>query len=450
MKYILLVLGVCLFNVKLIASTAVTPPDTTTNLTDKTAALLIVEEAKKLFNEGKVREALIKFKQAAIKDPNSWRPPYWISNCHYKMDNYGFCLQYAKQAVDKGSEDKDIFELLGRSYHRLNNLDSAIYYYQQALNVLSPAKIKELRVNEKIAECEFAKQTHTQRFAFMRQPMVGDVNSGYNDYSPIFLNNGKEMYFTSRRNNTTGGGINPDDELYFEDIYHAVWNEEMQEWDSISNQLGKLNSIYFESISHISSDGLRGFITLNSPEATNGSDIAEIEFTDKGNWNKPKVIKNKKLNTSYYEGNATVTEDGNTMYFVSDRNGLKKGSDIYMVQRVGKSWGTPIALSDTVNTTENETTPFITPDGRYLFFSSEGHLGMGGYDVYVSENLGNNKWSKPVNLGGAINTVNNDLFFRFYPDWKKGYVVGFTLSGQKASLDLYEFPYERELIPLEK
>lgn len=449
MKYFLLVLGMSMFQLQAWANQSVTPPDTTTNLTDKTASLLMLEEGKKLYVEGKVREALIKFREAAVKDPNSWKPPYWISNCHYRMDNYGFCLQYAKQAVEKGSEDKDIFELLGRSYHRLNNLDSAIFYYQQAISVLSANKIKELRIKEKVAECEFAKQTYTQRFAFTRQPMVGDVNSGYNDYSPVFLAQGKEMYFTSRRNNTTGGGINPDDELYFEDIYHAIWNDEMQEWDSITNQLDKLNSDYFESITHIAADGLTGFITLNSDE-TGGSDLAEIEFTDKGRWNKPKVIKNKYINTSYYEGNATLTADGNTMYFVSDRNGLKKGTDIYMVQRVGKGWGKPVALSDTVNTTENETTPFITPDGRYLFFSSEGHLGMGGYDVYVSENLGNNQWTKPVNLGGAINTVNNDLFFRYYQEWKKGYVVGFTLSGQKASMDLYEFPYDSSVLPATK
>ena len=107
------------------------------------------------------------------------------------------------------------------------------------------------------------------------------------------------------------------------------------------------------------------------------------------------------------------------------------------VQKIGKTWGEAIPLSDTINSVESETTPYITPDGRYLFFSSDGHLGMGGLDVFVSENLGN-KWSIPVNLGIAVNSVNNDTHFKYYAALNKAVLAGYELVGQKSSIDIYE------------
>lgn len=429
------------------------PPDTTTSLADKSAALLIIEDAKKMYIEGKVRDALIKFRQAAVKDPNSWKPPYWISHCHYALDNYGFALQYAKQAISMDQEtDKDIYELLGKSHHRLGNLDSAIVYYTIATEKLSKNAVRDLRINEKIAECNFAKAQLALKPFAEKVKMPGEVNSGYGDYAPVLVNGGKGLYFTSRRNNTTGGMMNPDDDLYFEDIYYAQWNEEEAKWDSITNSLDRLNGTGFETFSYISPNGLNALMVINNEATedekivTGSSDIFEVEFTNKGKWGSPKAIKNKSINTSFFDACATMTEDGNTMYFVSDRNASKKLTDIYVVQKVGKTWGIAVPL-DSVNTTGNETTPYITPDGRYLFFSSDRLGGMGGYDIYVTENLGSNNWSKPVNLGAAINTVNNDTHFQYYPALKKAVFAGFMLQGQKASLDLYEIDMTNFVMP---
>jgi tetratricopeptide (TPR) repeat protein len=422
----------------------VTPPDTTTNILDKSTAILMMEEGKRMFSEGKVRDALTQFRQVALKDPNSWRPVYWVGVCHYSLSNFGFALKYGKDAIAKDSKevDNEVYELLGKAYHHLGELDSAIINYEKAIKKLSPSRVKELNINHKIEQCKFAKDLIASGEKLKRVHISGEINTGSNEYGPILSQDGKTMYFTSRRNDTKGGKSNPDDQEFFEDIYRATWNEETQKWDSITNHVDRINTDGFDSFSHLSADGLSALMTINNTavkrkNATKSSDIFEIVFSNKGKWSTPKRIENPTINSTYFDGAATLTADGNTMYFVSDRKGEKKSLDIYVAHKKGKTWGDAIPLSDSINTSGAETTPFISADGRFLFFSSDGHKGMGGYDVFVSENLGDS-WSKPVNLGITVNSVNNDTHFKYYPELKKAVMAGFEIVGQKSSVDMYE------------
>jgi tetratricopeptide (TPR) repeat protein len=203
------------------------PPDTTTNLLNKAAALVIIEEAKEIFNQGKVRDALIKFREAAIKDPNSWRAIYWVSQCQYSMNNFGLALKYALDAVSLKQEDIDneLYELLARSYHRMGEIDSALVNYNIALTKLSQMRSKELQIELRIEQCMFAKAEMAGPDK-SKKTQISSLNSGFNDYCPIIVDGGKGIYFTSRRSNTSGGRMNPDDQEYFEDTYYAIWNSE--------------------------------------------------------------------------------------------------------------------------------------------------------------------------------------------------------------------------------
>jgi tetratricopeptide (TPR) repeat protein len=438
------------------------PSDSTTKLKDKTAAILLLEEGKASYLEGKYREALNKFRLAYNKDQNNFLCHYWIGLSHLKMNNFGYALQYGKQAEeiknrskkdDDETQNVDVVELIASAYHRLDKIDSALIYYTYALNKLPKQRLKDLRIKERMNECNYVLAQRDSGIVSKRKLFSSDINSGYHEYAPILTNNGKTLYFTSRRENTTGGKNNPDDEQYFEDNYRAIWNETDQIWDSITNKLDRINSDGFDCVSHISEDGLTGLMTLNTTATdskiqTSGSDICEISLSTKGKWSSPKVIKNKTINTSFFDGSATLTADGNTMYFVSDRRGDKSMTDIYEVKKVGKEWGKAVPVSDSINSEMRETTPFITPDGRYLFFSSDGHLGMGGYDIYVSENLGKT-WSKPINLGAGINSVNDDTHFRFYPKLNKIIFSSFTLDNLKSSMDIYEIDLKDFSLPIE-
>jgi len=422
------------------------PEDSTSNILDKSVALVMLEEGKRLFIEGKTKDALIQFRQVQLKDPNSWRPYFWIANCHFALSNFGFALKYGNQAVEKNVKnvDPEVYELLGKTYHHLNMVDSAIVNYEKALKFMSQIRIKDLKIQTRLDECIFAKAQYEKGDTLKRVKLGKEVNTGYDEYGALLTSDGKTMYFTARRNDTKGAKANPDDQDYFEDIYRAVWNEEALIWDSVTNDIDRINSNGFDSFSHIDTTDLKAYITVNTTsfkarKKTKGSDIFEIEFSNKGKWSTPKPIKNKYINSSFFDGAPSVTADGNTMYFVSDRKGKKRSTDIYVVNKINdKEWGEPVVLSDSINTEDSETTPFITPDGRYLFFSSKGHLGMGGYDVFVAENLGNGNWTKAVNLGSAFNTVNNDTHFKYFINSKQAFLSGTEIVGNKSSVDIFQ------------
>jgi len=421
-----------------------TPPDSTTSFIDKTSALYLLEDGKRMFSEGKVHAALNQFRAVALKDPRSWKPLYWIGICHYSMSNFGFAYKYAHEALNMNSVDIDneVYDLLGKIYHHEGKLDSAIMNYEIALSKLSHHRSRDLEITKKIEQCKFAQSATASGIKNKKVHMKGTVNTPFNEYGSILTQDGKTMYFTSRRIDTKGGRVNPDDQEYFEDVYKTKWNQDTQQWDSVTNHIDRINSDGFDAFSALSADGLTALMTVNTSalpgkNITTSSEIFESNFTNKGKWSTPKRIINSTINTSFFEGSPTLTADGNTMYFVSDRNGNKKSTDIYVCTKKGKTWGEAVLLSDTINSIGAETTPFITGDGRYLFFSSDGHLGMGGLDVFVSENLGNT-WSKPINLGISVNSVNNDTHFKYYPELNKAVISSFELIGQKSSVDMYE------------
>ena len=229
------------------SKSSVAPPDTTTKLIDKSTAIYMMEEGKRMFSEGKVKDALAQFRQAALKDPNSWRPPYWIAQCHYAMSNYGFALKYSNDAMKINAVDIDdeIYELYGKVYHRMGLLDSALVNYQRAMALVSPSRSNDLDIALHIEQCKYAKQLLATGQKNKRSHIVGDVNSGFNDYAPVLSHDGKTLYFTSRRSDTKGGRTNPDDQEFFEDTYRARWDSGAQKWDSVTNEIDRINSDVF-------------------------------------------------------------------------------------------------------------------------------------------------------------------------------------------------------------
>ncbi|MCX6244015.1 MAG: OmpA family protein [Bacteroidetes bacterium] len=167
-------------------------------------------------------------------------------------------------------------------------------------------------------------------------------------------------------------------------------------------------------------------------------DIYYSEFKD-GEWTPIKSVSDKINLATTWESQPSISSDGRTLFFVSDRSGGFGGYDIYRsVKNETGEWGTPINLGAAINSTGNEKSPFIHPDGKTLYFSSDGWLGLGGYDIFFSRLNDDGSWSKPVNIGYPINSPDDEVGFFVSTDGQKGFFASNKLKGV-GGWDLYSF-----------
>lgn len=164
-------------------------------------------------------------------------------------------------------------------------------------------------------------------------------------------------------------------------------------------------------------------------------------------WTPIKSVSDK-INLPFsWESQPSISADGKTLYFISDRPGGYGGYDIYRSIKNDKGeWGTPINLGPNINTTGNEKSPFIHPDGKTLYFSSDGWMGLGGYDIFYSRLNNDGSWSKPVNLGYPINSPDDEVGFLVSTDGAHGYFASNKYNG-KGGWDLYSFDLYKEAQP---
>jgi tetratricopeptide (TPR) repeat protein len=159
-----------------------------------------------------------------------------------------------------------------------------------------------------------------------------------------------------------------------------------------------------------------------------------------GKWAKVKRL-NGNINTKYWESHACLSRDGKKLYFTSNRKDSYGGLDIYVSTRsdVKKDdWGAAVNLGTVINSPFNEETPFITSDDQKLYFSSLGHNGMGGYDIfYAVFNKNTNTWGEPQNVGYPVNTTDNDLFYQPIGDGNEGYIA-LANNDTKGKTDIYK------------
>lgn len=264
---------------------------------------------------------------------------------------------------------------------------------------------------------------------------VGDnVNTPYDEYAPIISADGETMIFTSRR------PLNKEDialkEQGMENIYVSYYNDMTWKWTEAKllsetiNEVGKNNSAIA-----LSNDGQR--LLLYRGDRTGNIYESNLEGEE---WTKPVKLP-KPINSKSHESSASISPDGRTIYFVTNRKGGQGGMDIWMCHQGISGWGKAENLGTTINTENNEEGVFIHPDGKTLYFSSKGHNTIGGYDIFKSE-FDNEKWSTPVNLGDSINTVDDDLFFNITANGRTGYYSSVRASGVGMK-DIYEIYYKK-------
>ena len=220
------------------------------------------------------------------------------------------------------------------------------------------------------------------------------------------------------------------------------------------------NTEGFDALNFVSRNGNYGLLTINTSatveKSTASSEIYEFETDEEDSSWYIDPIKSESINTSYFEGAATISDTSfdedetatQTMVFVSDRKADKTLTDLYSVQRIDDKWGEAKPLSE-INTSGRETTPFITEDGQYLFFSSDALNGMGGYDVYYCRWM-NNSWGPPMNLGASINTVHDDTHFQYFPEYQLGTISSINDFNGYFSYDIFKIDLSESDFPFIK
>jgi len=338
-------------------------------------------------------------------------------------------LKYFRLAY---SLDKNVSKrmpyFLGEGYQLNYKFDSAVAEYQIFLRSANAKEKKE--IDQYIAQCNNGKDLVQHPVKALQTNLGDGINSPFPDYSPFITADEKEMVFTSKRVNTTGGYIDPGTGEYFEDIYISYFKD--GKWQPAENIGAPINSGDNDATAYLTPDGQKLFIFRD----VNGGDIYMSTRTAEG-WSTP-VALNKNINSSYHESSVCLSPDGKVLYFVSDRPGGKGGRDIYKAYlQPDSSWGPAINMGDTINTSFDEEGVYIHPDGKSMYFSSKGHNSMGGYDVYKSILDSNGKWGIPQNMGYPINTPDDDVFFIVSASGKHGYFASAKDTGGFGGLDIY-------------
>ena len=401
---------------------------------------------KKKLNKGKImiyggdyRNALFLMREVLSIDNSNATANFRASQCHLNLGKPSLGKKYAEKALELDSNVNDeVYFVMGESHHRLGKLEEAKKYYSIFQSKSTNATNEDYETANRLKQCEIAKEMMENPVDVTIEKMGNEINTFNPEYSASISGNGKVLVFTSRRVDSEGGEVDEmSDQLYFEDIYISMWNDTTEEWSKSRPVEGSVNTETHDAVLSISPDGKSLYVYRNEIGETKSGDIY---ISRKGKENKfgsaKPLDKGRNVNSSYFESSASVTEDGNTIYFVSDRNGGKGLADIYMSRKEGKEWGKAINLGDSINTTSDEKCVFIHPDGKLLYFTSEGHNSMGSYDIFVSRKI-NGRWSKAENLGYPINTVKEEETISITKDGKTAYVSA-SYKDSKGGSDIYK------------
>lgn len=362
-----------------------------------------------------------------------------MANINAKKFQLGF------DRINKVPQDfkkyKDLNFWKGRAYMGIQNPDSAIAYLTlyKSGGGKSPLYTFGFTVDYYLAQSQNAKALMASPVKATFKNMGDKINDEDDDVAPSLTAEGDILIFTSRRNSNLGGLEDPNDGRPFQDVWMSRLDTTTGEWGEAEN-LTKLNSSGHEANMSISPDGNTVFIYKNTGDKTGSGDIWYARTKgDPTDWSRPREFEGS-FNSSYFETSACLAPGGKVLFFVSERPDGKPSygsGDIWMCERLNrKEWKKPVNLGASINTQYDEISVCVHPNGKTIFFSSNGEKSMGGYDIFKSD-LVNGKWTEPVNLGYPINTMGDEIHFTISTDGKKAFMAAVRSDGL-GRYDIYE------------
>ncbi len=404
-------------------------------------------EAVKLSENMDFEDAIVIFKQILKEVPNDIEVLYNLGHCYLNTSNGpDSAVIFFERASKDFPKDEfltglgvDLQLSLGKSYQMLLRHKDALDVYTNFLKLLTPEDTElEAEIRREIEICNNALDLIGHPVELKVRNLGSHINSKYDDHSPIVSADESILIFTSRRASS-----------YSERMPDGQYEERIYISKMAGDTLGKakiLKKGLFNRPGHVAGVGLSadGNDLLIYRNDINGQNIYESKF-DGTTWTEP-VKMPEPINSKFDETHASFSSDNNMIFFTSNRPGGFGGLDIYQVRRLPDgSWGLPKNLGPEINTQYDEETPIIHPDGRTLFFSSEGHNTMGQLDIFYSHISADSSWTEPVNIGYPINTPDDDFFFMPTTTLNKAYYASSKYKDNYGRSDLYEIKYKEPI-----
>ncbi len=394
-----------------------------------------VDDANEHYKHKNYIMAIPIYRNEVKKDPNNDKLKIKLAECLlYSRINREEGVSLLEKVVKNDPKNEEAWRELGRGYHLTNKLDQADAAYRKYI-ALKPKKEEEI--------APILEQINNARF-FMANPanvtfqnLGPEINTDEPDYYPFVSADETFLVFTSRRKENIGGKKIEMDGFRSSDVWFS--KVENGKWTKAANAGKIINSAFDEQAVGIKSDGSEIVLYIDLIDKFGDLYTSKRKNGTEGDFTKYVALDpviNKEIETT-----GSFCDYGDLFIF-SRREKIDGQSDLYMCKKLpnGK-WGLPFKLPPNINTSKNEDFPFLSGDCTTLYFASEGHNSMGGYDLFKTKyDLERNTFSDPVNLGYPINSTDDDRSICVTPDNRVAYVSAFRPGGF-GELDIYRIKF---------
>ncbi|MCZ4407508.1 OmpA family protein [Cryomorphaceae bacterium 1068] len=406
-------------------------------------AIKNIKEGDRIFEEDRRAyfNLAIPFYTAAHEfNPDNAELNYKLGVCYLFSSQKRKSLPFLTKAYesDVNLDPYNIHYLLGWAHQLNSNWDVAIAEFEKQLKVLTESdgeQIEFQKVQKRLTESKHGKEFEKSPVRVWVDNLGSAINSAAPEYAPLISTDETLLIITARRESNEGGLKDESDNLPFEDVYYS--RSSGGEWSPLKNIGKDVNTSGHDAGSGLSPDGKTLFVFRG--DVKGGGDIYQSVYQN-NEWSRPKALY-KTINTDAHESAAALSFDGQSLFFISEKEGGFGGKDIYEAQwDVEKErWGEAKNLGPVVNSPYDEDGVYMHPDGKTLYFSSEGHNSIGGNDIFYSE-YDDGRWKTPVNLGIPINTPDDDVFFSVAADGRTAYYSSDREEGY-GEKDIYRLTF---------
>ncbi len=398
----------------------------------KDKARIYYNKALQFKAKRRVETATLILKNIIKKHPNF--PDAYSTLGEWYFEDHKFQLAsnvFGKGMINCHSHAKAFAKPFAKCLVNNNKPDSALLIINEYALASANMEWEALR-----QQAMFVRDAIANRWKDSARNMGPRINTISPEMFPTLSADSQVLYFTRRHNNMD------------EDFYYAL-PDSCGGWFTALNMGNPPNTSDQESSQMISADGHYLFFTRCENRSENGwgqggCDLFMCYRADTV-WSAPESF-GATINTPNFEGTPSLSADNRELYFCSDRPGGYGGFDIYVSRFEEGLWQVPVNLGPTINTPGNETSPYLHIDGKTLYFSSDGHPGMGGKDLFISRKINDTGWTKPVNMGYPINSTVDDNSVTVTLDGKKIYFSS-DRDSVAGNYDLYEMRLPKELQP---